>query len=176
MSGGGGYVHTDLVRGVESFTSVSRFDEHTAVYPTPAFCLAVGRHSGPVIRRIEFSPETHDMIDLDVTEEQEGVIWQWCRECIDQSVKDGAGYDWFGVMRFAWFIPWARQHPEDWFCSEADVTALQQVAGKYHSSELVAKALQGIGVLAGKKAWYISPNKLWQLFGGNAHRPACPPT
>jgi hypothetical protein len=144
-SGFGGYCHSELIfdNGL-SFTSTSRFDPATAVYPSAHFCVATGRHSGPVIRRIDFPSSLYDFTPVEVTDSQKLQVYRWCEQTIDQSIKDNAGYDWAGVNRFMFkFLP---QHKEDWFCSESVVAALQTV-----------------GYFRNLKAWTISPNKLWKL-------------
>jgi hypothetical protein len=76
--------------------------------------------------------------------EDEFVVELWARAQIAEKETMGWGYDWWGLMRFV--LPWVKEHPHDWFCSEAVVAGLQEV--RY---------------LRGRQAWKISPNHLHRL-------------
>ena len=147
FSGFGGIAHSELVfDNGESFTSSSRFDPLDAIYPNPVFCRAVGRTGGPVIRHIEMPDHLWKFTELPlVTDEQKLHCYQWAKQTIDQSIKDNAGYDWRGVMRFVFKC--IKQHPEDWFCTESVVANLQE----------------NVGMFQGLDAWSLSPNKLYKL-------------
>lgn len=146
FSGCGGYSHSELIfPNGESFTSTTEFDPKTATYPEPA--TAIKRKGGPLLRRIGYPGFEWEYTDLDVADSKILQVREWCVKTIDDSIKDGGGYDWAGVMRFV--MPWMKEHPKDWFCSES-----------------VVAALQTIGYFEGEKAWRISPNKLHKLCGG----------
>lgn len=63
---------------------------------------------------------------------------------IDTSIHAGAGYDRAGVLRFV--LPFVKEHPRDWFCSE-----------------FVVHLLQSESMFHDQKAWTCSPNKLYRL-------------
>jgi hypothetical protein len=59
-------------------------------------------------------------VDVPVTPEQEASIRAWCAKESDCS------YDWFGLI-LSQVMCWNRQDPNKWFCSEVVAAALQQV-------------------------------------------------
>lgn len=142
-SGFGGYCHTELLfPNGESFTSTTKFDRATLVYPHRAF--ADPRKNGPLIRRIEFPDWEWDFTRLPVTDSQLLQVYEWCQQTINESISDRAGYDWNGVLRFV--FKFMKEHPKDWFCTESVVAACQQ-----------------IGLFTGVKPWTRSPNRFRKM-------------
>ena len=144
-SGGGGFAHSELVfDNGESFTSTTEFAPATLVYPSATDLLHLGRKNGPLLRRINFPDWEYEFTVVPASPAQKLQVYQWCVETIDQSIKDHAGYDWAGVLRFV--FKFLKQHPRDWFCSEAVVAALQTQ-----------------GWFAHIRPWAVSPNRLREL-------------
>lgn len=144
-SGCGGYAHSELVfANGASFTSTTDFSPATLVYPSVSYMTHLGRKNGPLLRRIKFPDWEWTFTKLDVTDSQELQVYRWCVETIDQSIKDNAGYDWCGVLRFV--FKFMTEHPQDWFCSESVLAACQEA-----------------GFFLGLKPWTVSPNALRQL-------------
>lgn len=144
-SGCGGFAHSELVfDNGESFTSTTEFDPATLVYPGVKDMIQLGRKNGPLLRVMKFPDWEWQFTELDLTDAQKLQVYRWCVETIDQSIKDQAGYDWMGVLRFV--FKFLKPHKQDWFCSES-----------------VVAALQSVGLFPGLKAWTVSPNKLFEL-------------
>lgn len=77
--------------------------------------------SGVRFRRINYSnPETWTFYDVPTTRDQEETIRAKAAELA------GAPYDHLGVIRFV--VPWMKEHPTRYFCSEVCLTALQAAA------------------------------------------------
>lgn len=144
FSGCGGTSHTELLfSNGESFSSFLEFDKKHTVYPSQHFPRPNG---GPQIRRIDFKPGVWVFTELDfITSEQEDDLYAYCKTVIDDSLKAQAGYDKAGVLRFV--FPWMRQHPEDWFCTEAVQDACQKK----------------LGLFGNRKPWKDSPNSFFKI-------------
>lgn len=144
-SGFGGFAHSELIfdNGL-SFTSTTEYEPSTLMYPTHAEMVRLGRKNGPMIRRIEFPDSLWEFTELPLNDSQKLQCHQWCMEIIDRSIKDRAGYDWAGVMRFV--FKFMHEHPKDWFCSE-----------------VVLAAIQPFDFWPQYKPWTVSPNKLRAL-------------
>lgn len=143
-SGCHGYAHSELVfdNGL-SFTSSISYNPPTAFHPAPP---AIGRKNGPIIHRVDLTGDDWVFTDLDLTDSQKLQIWSWCVKTIDESLAAGAGYDFAGVLRFV--LPFIKEHPQDWFCSES-----------------VVAACQSAGLFPGEQPWRCSPNRLAKLCG-----------
>jgi hypothetical protein len=165
FSGCGGFAHSELVfDNGESFSSTTDFDAHTLVYPTARDAHHLGRTSGPIIRKIKFPDWEWQFTELDLTDSQKLQIYNWCIETIDQSIKDQAGYDYAGVLRFV--CKWLKQSPRNWFCSEAVVAALQHGIRNAGMQEKTPQELPAplLFLHAPRlRAWTISPNRLFDL-------------
>ncbi len=144
-SGGGGFAHSELVfdNGI-SFTSTTKFDTSTVVYPSLDDPRAVGRKNGPLLRQIKYPEWEWEFTELPLSDSQKLQVYQWCVKTIDESLADKAGYDWAGVCRFV--FKFLKEHPKDWFCSESVVAAVQQA-----------------GLFVDEKPSAVSPNRLRAL-------------
>jgi hypothetical protein len=75
-----------------------------------------------VIYRKRFDEVDHDpkdwiLIDLPFDEDQERIIREWCENEL------GCKYDWKGIYSF--ILPFIREDPMRWFCSEICTAAIQ---------------------------------------------------
>lgn len=158
-SGCGGFCHSELVfDNGESFTSTTEYAPATLVYPSAHDSIHLARTNGPLLRRIKMPDWEWQFTELDLTREQESEVYRWAVETIDQSIKDQAGYDWRGVLRFV--FKFLKQHPQDWFCSEIVVAALQPIiAGPEQDIKTRTLLLSLFKV----RPWTISPNRLFDL-------------
>ncbi|CAK0760415.1 conserved hypothetical protein [Azospirillaceae bacterium] len=77
-----------------------------------------------------------DFIELPMTAEEEKKIADWC------ATEVGCAYDWKGIF-LSQILPFGKESPDKWFCSEICVAALQQV-----------------GKLNGLKPHKVSPGRL----------------
>ena len=84
-----------------------------------------------------------------VSEAQESLIKIWCSQQLD------ARYDWWGVMACG-HVPLAREHPDDWFCSEVCTAALETVMQPTLVDPSVPKFII---------PWQTSPNDMAVYFG-----------
>jgi len=123
FSGFGGYSHTELV-----------FSD--------GLCFSADPDSGLRIKEVDRSDaRLWEHEQLDISPDDEARIRAWAETEI---ATHHPKYDWGGVIRFVW--PWSKEHPQDYFCSESTVAALQLVP-----------------MLCDVKAWQVSPNKLHKL-------------
>ena len=134
FSGFGGYSHSELVfSDGYAFTSTTK---------GPA-----GLAGAQFFTRQEGYPSWEwSLTAVPATPEQEDAVRAWAAATVKESVTTGSGYDWAGILRFV--FPWMKEHPNDWFCSE-----------------IVVAALQSIGLFAGLKPWKVSPNRLAKACG-----------
>jgi hypothetical protein len=115
------YFHVEII--FESGISFSAYPEKNRT--------AFTKHS--------FDLSCWDIIDIPTTEEEDGIIFQWCLS------EDKCGYDWSGIF-LTQIIPLSFQSRTRWFCSEVCLAALQQI-GKYPNL----------------KAYHYHPGKLHRL-------------
>lgn len=120
LSGFGGYSHAELV-----------FRDGTCLSSTYGAGVTLGDRdlTGWLVVDLPFVPY-----------ETERAIREWAKGEV------GSGYDALGVARFV--LPFLRQSPDRWFCSE-----------------IVVAALQLAGFFPGVKAWTVSPNRLRRMAG-----------
>lgn len=131
-----GHCHTELLfDNGHSFTSTTKSD--------PA-CVIFGRPSGAQIRRIEFKPGEWDFTLLPLSDWQADQLYDECKNLVHISCLERAGYDYAGVMRFV--LPWIKEHPKDWFCTES-----------------VVDRLQTVGLFLGQAPHKLSPNACFEL-------------
>jgi hypothetical protein len=141
FSGGGGYYHAELLfsDGL-SFTSTTM--DFTSNGP-----------DGTRFKRIDYHehPERWDLIPVPTTAVEEEVVRAFCRAQI------GCRYDKAGCVRFV--IPFWKEHPDKWFCSEVVCAALQQLFARGVETD----ATRVIRRLRGVKAHKVAPNSLAKL-------------
>ena len=136
-----GYAHSELLFSTGEAAS-SLFSIRPGETTWPSSDRVRG---GPAIfRRQHYAPGEWRFSTLPLDHEAEHRIMVQAMHDIDESIKIGAGYDRAGVMRFV--LPFVKEHPQDWFCSE-----------------FVVHLLQTEGYFTGEKAWTCSPNKLFRL-------------
>lgn len=140
LSRGNGYCHAELV-----------FSDGLAFSSTPKDELNARPAGGPRFTyKIAFNPDKWDIFPLDTNGTEERAIYKRARKIEAEARIDDGGYDEWGCYRFV--IPFVREHPKDWFCSE-----------------VVVEALRGIVFPEDIKPWRVAPNDLPQLvkeYGG----------
>jgi hypothetical protein len=67
---------------------------------------------------LEYNPEKWDLIGIEVTQEQLGIIMQFFDD------TKGQGYDWVGML-LSQFLPCKIKHRKRWYCSEWIAYALR---------------------------------------------------
>jgi hypothetical protein len=92
---------------------------------------------GTRYKRIEYTPERWEKIPLEITREQEAQMRAFCNR------EQQCPYDWRGILGFV--LPWEKENPTKWFCSEVCLAALQLV-----------------GILLGLVPHKTSPNELYE--------------
>jgi hypothetical protein len=139
-----GYSHSELVfSSGEAASALFSIGDKECLYPN-----FERKRGGPAIfRRKNYDPRLWAFTNVPLDEEAENRINVLALHEIDESIRKGAGYDRAGVMKFV--LPFMREHPQDWFCSEFTVFLLQ--------SE---------GLFDGVNAHTCSPNKLFRLCKG----------
>lgn len=122
LSGNGGFDHTELL--LSDGTAISSAADTNGVHILPDFIMKPG-----------------EWVALEITDHvDEKVVLDFARSEL------GSGYDYAGVMRFV--LPWMKQHPDDWFCSEFVIACCQQV-----------------GLFRDLTPWKVSPNALARIVG-----------
>jgi hypothetical protein len=76
------------------------------------------RDDGVRFKKINILPDRWDILEIPTTPEQEQKIREWC----EKQTKEGATYDWWGIVQFV--IPFIQQKDEDWYCSEVSIAGL----------------------------------------------------
>jgi hypothetical protein len=152
LSGGNGFCHTELVlpSGV-SFSSTSMGD--------PGDVYGNGQKDGCRFKDIKYSHRDQwAFANLFVPPDGEAAIVAKC----DEMVATNRGYDKNGVLRFVW-PHLLKEHPDKYFCDEADITGLQAYDGMILTQPeyCVAVYLDYTAL----EPWRISPNKLAEMCG-----------
>ena len=115
LSGGYGYSHVEMVFSDGMSFSSSAFD---------SVDLPDGRtlKNGVRIKQIDYAhhPDRWRLVPLPfVSPKDERAMREWA----EKTWAEGHGYDFNGVSRFV--LPWMREHPEKYFCSEVCATAME---------------------------------------------------
>jgi hypothetical protein len=133
FTGFGGFNHTEIV--FSDRVSFSSLGTESSTYTDGRF-----KKDGTRFRSFPYDPACWAFHDFWLPPEEEWVMRRWCESELD------CRYDYYGCMRYV--VPFLKQHPDDWFCSEVCAAALQQV----HYSPVM-----------GIDAWRVSPNYLAKL-------------
>ena len=103
---------------VISVATLSPYSHCELVFSDGMFISSSPRDGG-VRQKFIIPDENWVLCDLPVSDWSERSIRHWAELLCDKKV----GYDWNGVYRFG--MPWMKEHPELYFCSEFCLAGLQ---------------------------------------------------
>lgn len=117
----------------------SKYSHCELLLPDGRMFSSDGWDNGKVRYNDKYNINNWDFIDINITNGELLTLLSWCDH------KIGLKYDWLGVFRFV--LPFLKQDPDRWFCSE-----------------LCAAALKFIGKIGMNiKTSGLSPNALFKL-------------
>jgi hypothetical protein len=135
FSGCGGISHSEIL-----FSDGLAFSAFAEVNPELLAYPPNGKTGPLFIRRPVYDAELWILVNIPATPEQE----ELARKKALEMSEEGAGYDWRGLLRFV--IPWVKDSPVNYFCSETSVIVLN------------AAMLTIID-----RPWTVSPNRLFAI-------------
>jgi hypothetical protein len=95
----------------------SKYSHCELLLPDGRMFSSDGWDNGKVRYTYKYNINNWDFVDIDITDGELLTLISWCNH------KIGLKYDWLGVFRF--IIPFLKQDPERWFCSEICAAALR---------------------------------------------------
>lgn len=95
----------------------SKYSHCELLLPDGRMFSSDGWNNGIVRYTDKYTLCNWDFVNIDITEYELSTLLSWCDH------KVGLKYDWMGVARF--IIPFLKQDPEKWFCSELCCAALK---------------------------------------------------
>ena len=123
---------------IRLFTN-SKYSHCELLLPDGRMFSSDGWDNGKVRYTTRYNLDNWDILTFDVKDSELATLISWCDH------KIGLQYDWLGVTRF--IIPFIKQDPDKWFCSE-----------------IVCAGLEFIGrINKSIKTYRVSPKSLYNI-------------
>lgn len=139
--GGGPYSHVELYEPETAVAGVDGVVRH--------LCFSSYEGDGGVRTKRIHLDERWDLYEIKGDPVRVEEMWKWCHE------REGLGYDWLGILGFV--MPWRRQDPQMWYCSEICTEALKivfkekmrRISSAKISPSQMFEQLKKLGILKG---------------------------
>ena len=123
---------------IRLFTN-SKYSHCELLLPDGRMFSSDGWDNGKVRYTTQYNLDNWDILTFDIKDSELATLISWCDH------KIGLQYDWLGVTRF--IIPFIKQDPDKWFCSE-----------------IVCAGLEFIGrINKSIKTYRVSPKSLYNI-------------
>ena len=117
----------------------SKYSHCELLLPDGRMFSSDGWDNGKVRYTTQYNLDNWDILTFDIKDSELATLISWCDH------KIGLQYDWLGVTRF--IIPFIKQDPDKWFCSE-----------------IVCAGLEFIGrINKSIKTYRVSPKSLYNI-------------